>query len=188
MFQRDHQLKPSRVTTSLGIAAAALSVLALLVPACASADGVAKSSPARSEAGAPPMKSAPMKSNGSGVAVQYRVDGTPEVGATVRVVLSFDGITDPAGAALRLTTEGGLAMGATPAAVTLPAGQATTITVEVVPSAQGIGYLHVFTTQNGATSATSIPVQVGKAPTSLPAAGELKQDAAGEKIRSMQVK
>ena len=57
-----------------------------------------------------------------------------------------------------------------------------------VPSAQGIGYLHVFTTQNGATSATTIPVQVGKAPTSLPAAGELKQDAAGEKIRSMQVK
>ncbi|SCK36052.1 hypothetical protein VAR608DRAFT_3287 [Variovorax sp. HW608] len=171
------------------MAAAALSVLAMLVPACASADGVAKSSPARSQAGAPPMKSAPMKSSGSGVAVQYRVDGTPEVGTTVRVVLSFDGVTDPAGAALRFTTEGGLAMGATtPAAVTLPSGQATTITVEVVPSAQGIAYLHVFTTQNGATSATSIPVQVGKAPAALPATGELKQDAAGEKIRSMQVK
>ncbi|WP_431274392.1 hypothetical protein ACQ858_20575 [Variovorax ureilyticus] len=79
-------------------------------------------------------------------------------------------------------------MGATPAAATLPSGQATTMTVEVVPSAQGMAYLHVFTTQNGATSATSIPVQVGKAQPALPAAGELKQDAAGEKIRSMQVK
>ena len=171
------------------MAAVALSVLAMLVPECASADGVGKPLSAKDQAGASPMKSAPMKANGSGVAVQYRVDGTPAVGAPVRIVLSFDGVTDPAGAALQLTTEGGLRMDAAASATaTLQAGQTTTISVDVVPSAEGIAYLHVFTTQYGATSATSVPVQVGKAPAKLPAAADMKQDAGGNKIRSTQVK
>jgi hypothetical protein len=182
-------MKPTLIASRFGTAAVALSALAMLVPACASADGVAKSSSVKNQAVVPPMKSAPMKGNGSGVAVQYRVDGTPAVGTPVRIVLSFGGVTDPAGAALRLTTEGGLQMDAAASATaTLPAGQTTTVSVDVVPSAEGIAYLHVFTTQNGATSATSIPVQVGKVPATLPAAADMKQDAGGNKIRSTQVK
>jgi hypothetical protein len=188
MFHRHHQLKPSLTARRFGVAAAALAALAMLVPACASADAVARRSSADRQAGPPAMKSAAMKAGGSGISIQYRVDGTPEVGATVRVVMTFDGITDPAGATLHMTTEGGLTMGAAPTTLTLPAGRSTTITVDLVPSAQGIAYLHVFTAQSGASSATSIAVQVGKAPAALPAAQDLKQDAHGDQIRSMQVK
>lgn len=135
------------------------------------------------------MTTAPMKANGSGVIVQYRIDGTPQAGAAIPVVLSFDGITDPAGAALRLQTEGGLALGGSaPTSQTLPPRAVTTLTIEVTPAAAGAGYLHVFTTQYGATSATSIPIQVGKTPSTQPSSGDLKQSADGEKIRSMQVK
>nr|WP_251010704.1 hypothetical protein [Variovorax paradoxus] len=138
--------------------------------------------------GTPKMTAAPAKSNGSGVSVQYRVDGTPQAGVALPVVLSFDGITDPAGASVRLTAEGGLSLVGTGGSQALPAGQTTTLTVQVVPGAEGVGYLHVFTTQRGATSATSVPVQVGKTPSALPASGTLKQTPDGDKIRPMPVK
>lgn len=134
------------------------------------------------------MTAAPVKSNGSGVSVQYRVEGTPQAGVAIPVVLSFDGITDPAGASVRLTAEGGLALSGAGGTQPLPAGQTTTLTVQVVPGAEGVGYLHVFTTQRGATSATSVPVQVGKAPSALPASGTLKQTPDGDKIHAMPVK
>lgn len=169
MFQRQHPVK---------IAAALACALALAVPLVASAAGPAGKA----------MTTAPMKSNGAGVQVQYRVDGTPEAGRPVSVVLGFDGIADPAGASVRLTTEGGLVLSGAESSRILPAGQASTWTVEVVPAAAGIGYLHVFTTQGGATSATSIPVAVGKPSETLPASGALKQSADGEKILPMQVK
>ncbi|MDM0077568.1 hypothetical protein QTH90_24390 [Variovorax sp. J2P1-59] len=135
------------------------------------------------------MKAAPMKGNGSGVGVQYRVaEATPQVGKAITVVLTFSGITDPGGAALRLSVDGGLSLGATEVTRTLPAGGPTTLTVEVVPGAEGVGYLHVFTAQYGATSATSIPVQVGKAAAALPSSGELKQVPGGDAILPMPVK
>ncbi|RZL87668.1 MAG: hypothetical protein EOP82_25640 [Variovorax sp.] len=134
------------------------------------------------------MKANPMKANGSGISVQYRVDGTPEAGRAVPVVLSFDGVTDPAGATLRLTADGGLTLGSEASTRTLPAGEATTVTVQVVPAATGVGYLNVFTAQHGATSVTSVPVRVGKAPSALPASGELKQTPDGDKILPMPVK
>jgi hypothetical protein len=145
----------------------------------------ADSKPERS---APKMTAAPAKSNGSGVSVQYRVDGAPQPGSALPIVLSFDGITDPAGASVRLTAEGGLSLVGGEATQALPAGKATTLTVQVVPGAEGVGYLHVFTTQRGATSATSVPVQVGKAPSALPASDALKQTPAGDKIHAMPVK
>lgn len=166
MFQRQHPVR---------VAAALASALALAIPLAANAAGAA-------------MTAAPMKANGAGVAVQYRIDGTPEAGRTVSVLLSFDGIVDPAGATVRLSTQGGLSLVGTEATRNLPAGQASTWTVDVVPAAAGIGYLNVFTTQSGATSATSVPVQVGKPSATLPASGTLKQSADGEKILPMQVK
>lgn len=151
----------------------------------ASLQACADSKPERS---GPKMTAAAAKSNGSGVSVQYRVDGTPQVGSAVSVVLSFDGITDSAGASARLTAEGGLSLIGAGGTQPLPAGETTTLTVQVVPSAEGIGYLHVFTTQRGATSATSVPVQVGKTPAALPASGTLKETPEGDKIRAMPVK
>jgi len=181
-------MTPSLTARHVAVAAFALSALALLAPGSASADAAGKSASAKNSAAQAPMTAAPMKSNGSGIAVQYRIDGTPEAGVAVPVVLTFDGVTDPAGGSLRLTSEGGLSFDQALATSALPRGQLTTITVNVVPAAAGIAYLHVFTTQNGATSATSVPIQVGKAPAALPSAEVLKQDAAGEKVRSMQVK
>ncbi|SEA65825.1 hypothetical protein [Variovorax sp. YR216] len=163
---------------------AALLTLALLplTNACADSGKTEKKA-----AGRAAMTTAPMKANGSGVAVKYRVEGTPRVGAATSVVLTLDGVTDPAGASLRLQAEGGVALGATATTVALPAGAATTLTIDVTPTAEGIGYVHVFTTQYGATSATSIPIQVGKTPAQSPAS-DLKQSPDGERIRSMQVK
>jgi len=131
---------------------------------------------------------APMKANGAGVGVQYKVDGTPEAGRPVSVLLSFDGVSSPTGASVRISTEGGLTLVGSETVRSLPSNQATTWTVQVVPAASGIGYLNVFTTQSGATSATSIPVSVGKPSATLPASGTLKQSADGEKILPMQVK
>jgi hypothetical protein len=155
-------------------------VFALGAPLQACADG--KSQPAAA------MTAAPRKVNGSGVAIQYWVDPLPQPGQATSIVLSFDGITDPAGAAVQLRVEGGLSLGPGATAGTMPAGAVSTWTVQVVPGRQGIGYLHVFTTQNGATSSISIPVQVGKAPSSMPSTGELKAAPNGEKILSMPVK
>lgn len=168
MFQRQHPVK---------IAPALACALALVLPlAAGAADPAGKA-----------MTTAPMKSNGSGVQVQYRVDGTPEAGRPVPVVLSFDGIA-MAGATVRLTTEGGLSLTGAETTRALPAGQVTAWTVEVLPPATGIGYLHVFTTQYGATSATSVPVQVGKAPAAMAAGSDLKATPGGDKIRAMPVK
>lgn len=134
------------------------------------------------------LTTAPQKVNGSGVSVQYRVDPQPQVGRTTSILLSFGGISDPAGAQVQLGLGGGLSLATTVASRTLPAGQVSTWTVDVVPSGQGIGYLHVFTTQNGTTSSTSIPVQVGKAPASMPSIGELKSESGKDRILSMPVK
>ena len=53
------------------------------------------------------------------------------------------------------------------------------------PASEGIAYLNVFTTQNGVTSATSIPVRVGGAAPKLPRAGELQKTPAGDAVISM---
>jgi len=166
MFQRQHPVR---------IAAALACALALIAPQAASAAGTA-------------MVTAPMKGSGAGVVVQYRVDGTPEVGRPVSVLLSFGGITDPAGAAVRLSTQGGLSLVGAESTRSLPTAQTTTWTVQVVPAAEGLGYLNVFTTQGGATSATSVPVPVGKQAAALPASENLKRSADGEKILPMKVK
>lgn len=164
------------------------SLAAIVVASLAMGMSLQACADSKPERNASKMTAAPAKSNGSGVSVQYRVDGTPQAGVALPVVLSFDGITDPAGASVRFTTEGGLSLAGAGATQPLPAGQTTTLTVQVVPGADGIGYLHVFTTQRGATSATSVAVQVGKAPSAMPASDTLKQTPDGDKIRAMPVK
>jgi hypothetical protein len=134
------------------------------------------------------MTSAPKKVNGSGVTVQYRVDPQPQASHATSILLSFGGIAAPAGATVQLRGDAGLSLGTAAASRTLPAGEVSTWTVDVVAPTQGIGYLHVFTTQNGMTSSTSIPVQVGKAPSSMPSIGELKPGSGADTVLSMPVK
>jgi len=171
-----------------GAGAVAL-LLALCTLGSASADSAGGPPATRASGAKGTMKTAPMKANGSGVVVRFRVaDASPQAGKAVSVELTFEGITDPSGAMLRLVGDGGVSLGATEVTRTLPAGAATTLTVEVTPAAEGVGYLNVFTTQYGATSATSIPLQVGKAAAALPASGDVKQMPGGEKILPMPVK
>lgn len=166
MLQRHHPVR---------LAAALVSVLALAAPLVVQGAGA-------------PMTTAPMKANGSGIEVQYRVDGAPQAGRPVSVLLSFAGVADPAGATVRLATDGGLSLAGSETQRSLAAGQATTWTVDVVPPATGIGYLHVFTTQSGTTSVTSVPVGVEKPASAMPGGDTLKQGAGGEKILPMKVK
>jgi hypothetical protein len=181
-----------RAALSVGIrAGAAILVLsqALIAHVSAIADGGGSARITKGENSPPPMQSAPMKSNGSGVVVRYRVDTHPlQVGKAIAVALTLDGITDPLGASLRLAVDGGLSLGTIAVTRNLPPGEPTSLTVEVVPAAEGTAYLHVFTTQYGATSATSIPVQVGKSADTLPYNGDVKQGPGGDKILPMPVK
>jgi len=159
-----------------------LLAVAVATPACA--DGVAPGQARQVGAAPAAMKPvAPRKANGSGIEVQFRIDGSPRLGEALPVTLSFVGITDPAGASVRFTADAGLSL---PAAylsrLPIAAGQPVpTMTVPVTPTADGLAYLNVFTTQGGATSANSVPVQVGR-PAASKAGGELKSTPAGDKI------
>lgn len=152
--------------------------LAGVLPACAQADAPVTG------AKSPAMTRAVKKPNGAGIDVQYAVDGTPEIGRATTVTLRFDGITDPAGGSVRFSADAGLTL-AGAAAAALPAGTATAVTVQVTPASDGIAYLNVFTTQHGVTSATSVPIGVGKAVPALRSSGELKKTPAGEPVISM---
>jgi hypothetical protein len=135
------------------------------------------------------LTTAPMKPNGSGIVVRYQVTQPSAAGGTATVVLRFERVADPANASYRLVADGGLTVAGIGAVQPLPAGE-TDLTLEARPPASGIGYLHVFTSQFGTKSVTSIPVQAfgAKASEALPAARELKQTPGGDKSLPMPVK
>jgi len=167
---------------SCGWAGATLLVLALMAP------GFTFAETATNAGGVAAVKRklthAPKKKNGSGVDVQYAVDDTVKVGQAATVVIQFEDITDPAGGSARFTADAGLTLvGADE--LRLPAGQTTTVTVRATPASEGIAYINVFTTQNGTTSATSIPVRVGEAAPKLRSTGELQKLPAGDSVISM---
>lgn len=134
-----------------------------------------------------PMTVAARKPNDSGVAIQYKVEGVAKIGRPVSVVLQFDGVSDPAGATARLTADAGLTL-TTSSSLALPAGQSTTATATVTSDREGLAYLNVFVTQNGAMSIVAIPIQTGSVAPAMKAAGEMKSSAEGEKIISMPAK
>lgn len=174
-------------SSSMITAAAAFLALAA---ASACADGVPGQRAAKQAAAsrnAAPMTVAARKPNDSGVLIQYRVEGTAQVGRPIAVVLQFDGVSDPAGATARLTTDAGLSL-TTSSSLALPAGRSTTATATVTSDRDGLAYLNVFVTQNGAMSIVAIPIQTGKSAPAMKAAGEMKSSAEGEKIISMPAK
>ncbi|MET0209747.1 MAG: hypothetical protein ABW220_11950 [Burkholderiaceae bacterium] len=130
------------------------------------------------------MIRAAKKPNGSGVDLQYVLEGTPRAGQDTAVTLRIDGVTDPAGALVRFTADAGLTLTGA-ADLRAPAGEVTTLTVQARPANDGVAYLNVFTTQNGVTSATSIPVAVGKGTPTMRSTGDLRKTPAGEPVISM---
>ncbi|MDQ7998229.1 MAG: hypothetical protein AAGC76_20495 [Luteibacter sp.] len=132
------------------------------------------------------LTTAARKPNDAGVTIQYSVSGVAQIGRPVSVNLQFDGVTDPAGATVRLSADAGLTLST--AALALPAGQRTSATVTVTSDREGLAYLNVFVTQHGAMSIVAIPVQTGSSAPALKGAGELKSSSEGEKIISSPAK
>ena len=126
------------------------------------------------------------KSNSSKVVVRYKVAPLASAGLPATVSLTFSAVTDAA-ANVRFTSDAGLKMLASQGLVPLPMGSSE-LDIQVVPEADGLFYLNVFTTQNGATSAISIPIAAGSGKPKLDAMGEAKPSSAGEKIISMPVR
>ncbi|SFQ74803.1 hypothetical protein SAMN05216567_1373 [Variovorax sp. OK605] len=175
-----------RSSSSSAIAAVAWLMLAA---SPAFADGVP--APRAGKHAAPshaaPLTVAARKPNDSGVTIQYSVAGVAQIGRPVSITLQFDGVTDPAGATVRLSTDAGLTL-ATAGTLALPAGQRTSMTATVTSDREGLAYLNVFVTQNGAMSIVAIPVQTGSAAPSMKGAGEVKSSSEGEKIISSPAK
>lgn len=169
------------------VAATLLGALAAL-PACADGTRPASSVDATSTPRLAMKPAAPRKSNGSGIEVQFRIDGAARIGEALPVALSFDGVTDTTGARVRFTVDAGLSLPATYAGeFKLPAGASSpTLTVPVTPTSEGLAYLNVFTTQHGLTSASAIAVQVGKTG-ALKLRGELKSTPSGDRILTIPV-
>lgn len=111
-----------------------------------------------------PMVEAPQKSNGAGVSIRYRVEGTPRVGQPSIIRLEFGGVSELGGASARFTSDDELELdAASPSELNLPPGNSAAM-LRVTPRAAGRFYVNVFTSQRGARSAISVPVQVGDRP------------------------
>lgn len=162
-----------------------VSLAALTSVSCAAALPILIATPGQ-PASAADFATAPQKSNGSRVAVRYRVAPAASAGAPATISLTFSGVTDAA-ASVRFSSDAGLRLLASPAPVPLPAGSSE-IEIQAVAEADLLFYLNVFTTQNGITSAISVPVTTGNRKPKLDPMGEMKPSAPGEKIISMPVR
>jgi hypothetical protein len=105
------------------------------------------------------------KKGGSGVAMAYRIEGTPSVGSPLTIRVTMGSSAD--------------------AQVTLRAGQSAEYTITVVPQSEGRFYLNMFSVAAGRGSATSIPVQVGKGAVQLKPSGNVQVMPSGERVISV---
>ena len=161
---------------------------ALVLPLAACADTAVRPTGAGPAKAPLRLETAPRKANGSGIEVRYQVEPATAPGQTVRVTLVLDGVTDPTGASVRLSPDGGLVLLQDGAPRALPAGRATTIEVDATSQGTAPGYLSVFTTQHGVGSVTSIRVSAGSAAAAIAPAANLKTTPEGEKLIVIPVK
>jgi hypothetical protein len=124
------------------------------------------------------------KTNGSGVSVAYRIEGTPVVGNPVTIRLQ---VSSSADAQLAFRSNEGLSL-ITPDLIEAPAGANSEYTVTVVPAAEGRFYLNVFSIANGRPSASAIAVQVGNKAVQFKPAGKVMESSSGERVISVPVK
>jgi hypothetical protein len=166
------------------IAAAAL--LAAGVPATTGAHPLAAAGSASKPES--DMRSTPAKPGGTGIAVRYRIEGAPEAGKPVQVIVAFSGVPDADAAVAWFALDGGLAWAASPPAPTTLGPKApSSVTLSVVPQGEGSGYINVFTRRAGVDSVTAIPVRVGEGAPSLRRPGALKTGPDGDNVISIPV-
>ena len=128
------------------------------------------------------------KHNGSGVRVAYAVPVALQPGRTGSVQLQFSGVgADDARVEWR-GPQGSLVSSAllgAASSMALPAGQVTTLVLDVTPAADGMAYLDVFTSQGGRTSAQSVPLKVGSGAVHLKRDGNAQTMPSGEQVISL---
>lgn len=127
----------------------------------------------------------PRKHGGSGVQVRYNAPATTQPGTPVTVRVQFGTVTKD-GATARFRLPAGMSfVGVDPGSVALPRGGNTEVELRVLPSADGLHYINVFTVQGGRTSAQSIPVKVGSGQRALKPNGMVQTTPSGEKVISL---
>ena len=128
------------------------------------------------------------KQNGSGIRLSYIVPAGMQPGQSARVQLQFSGVTaddarvewrGPAGSNVSSSQLGSAT------SMALPAGQVTTISLDVTVAADGMAYLDVFTTQGGRGSAQSLPLKVGSGKVALKREGTMETSPSGEQVISL---
>jgi len=193
MLQR---LRPIARKAAMNIRSNSLTAVACLALATLSAPAMADGEPRTRNAKpkhpavqqrSAPMTTAPQKPGSSGVKLQYRLESTPQLGRATAVALQFDDVTAADGATVRLVADSGLTLQGS-STLALPAGKRSTATVAVVSEVEGLAYLNVFITQDGASSAVSIPIQTGSVAPTLKSTGEMKPTPSGDSIITMPVK
>lgn len=123
------------------------------------------------------------KKPGSGVSLAYKVSPTA-VGAPVMLTLRFSGVSAPAGARVSIAADPGLAVQGE-RGLTLAAGAAQEMRLQVSAAADGVYFVNVTTEQAGRAHVTSVPVTVGKGTVKLNKQGALKPAADGEPVVSL---
>jgi hypothetical protein len=129
-------------------------------------------------------KTAPQKKSGSGVVVQYRVPGVGSAGVAVPVTLMLSGVYAQDGAKVMVYGEPGMRLSGD-IRTTLASKESRSIQVLVTADADGVYYLNVSSTQDGRTSVTAVPIQVGKVKRQLKANGSVQEMPNGERVISM---
>jgi hypothetical protein len=125
------------------------------------------------------------KPNGSGIALRVQAPARVDLGQPATVTLRLAGVDAP-DASVEVRAPAGLTITPSPAAVALPRGVETTLTLSVVPTTHGVHYLDVFTRQHGRLTAHSIAVSTGTATTQhLKATGTVQTTPAGERVISL---
>ncbi len=154
-------------------------------PAAKAATAAGRAAPARPAAWIDP---GPVKPNGSGIRLRYTVASGLQPGQTAIVQLEFSGVRSegaraewraPVGTAVSSTQLGNIS------SISLPRGQSTVVSLQVTPSADGMAYLDVFTTQGGRGTAQSVPIAVGSGKVLLQQEGVTKVTPSGEKVISL---
>jgi hypothetical protein len=123
------------------------------------------------------------KKPGSGVSLAYKVSPVA-AGAPATLTLRFTGVSAPAGARVSIAADPGLAVQGE-RAMTLAAGTAQELQLQVSATADGVYFVNVTTEQAGRAHVTSVPVKVGKGAVKLNKQGTVKPAAGGEPVVSL---
>lgn len=170
------------IKTIVGGCAALTMLLGIAAPLAQAAGGPA-------EAIAPDAEGFVMtkaKKPGSGVSLAYKVT-TADAGVPVTLTLRFSGVSAAAGARVSIVADAGLAVQGE-RALTLAAGAAQDLRLQVSAAADGVYFVNVTTEQAGRAHVTSVPVTVGKGVVKLNKQGALKAGAGGEPVVSLPAK